>query len=53
MIVYLVLSGKMIGKKETIKIVIEIDNDANALDTIQNIRKLNGFKSIAFKYKGE
>jgi len=43
----------MIKRKETIKVIIEIDNDVDALKTIQAIRILDGFRSISFKYKGQ
>jgi len=40
----------MINNNE-IKIVVRMDNDANALNTIQQIRNLDGFKGLSFKYK--
>ena len=43
----------MIRNKNAIKMIVEINNDVDALKTIQEIRKLNGFRSISFKYKGE
>jgi len=41
----------MIRNQDNIRIVLSIENDANALKTIQTLRSLEGFKGLSFKYK--
>jgi len=40
----------MLGNK-TIKVMVEIDNNTDALKTIRTLRTLDGFKGMKFNYR--
>ena len=41
----------MIGNKDKVRVLLTINNNADALTTIKQLKQINGYISIQFKYK--